>query len=117
MINELRSLVKDDQSLESLHNVFYQSILFRKLVSYSVRIVDISLEDVAEMKKLGRSFFKASCLTSLSIIPSLWTFANVAPIHCEEMMQHLGLGLGANTIEGREQTAPVNQKVCQKNHS
>ena len=114
LLSELKNWVKDDQSHKDLYNIFYQKILLRKLVSYSVRITGISLEDASTMKKIGRSLFKACCLGSLSITPSMWTFTNAAPVHCEQMLKRLGLGLGANTMEGREQKHQSIKKYARK---
>jgi len=48
-----------------LFQVFYQSLMLRKLVSFSVRINDISMSDIDEMEKVGRSLFKCCCLYDL----------------------------------------------------
>ena len=51
----------------------------------------------------GRKLFKSCALYDSSVSPSLWTLSIVAPIHTKESFEQLGLGLGANTMEGREQ--------------
>ena len=84
--------------------VFYQSFHLRKLVSYSIRIEEISLEDVDEMKQVAWKLFVSYAMYDLSVTPSLWVFSNVAPIHCEQLLTSVGYGLGINTVEGREQT-------------
>ena len=45
-----------------------------------------------------------SCITSSDrISPSLWTICNAAPYHARKTLNEYGLGLGSNTMEGREQ--------------
>ena len=36
--------------------VFYQSLHLRRFVSYSVRIIDISIDDIHEKKLFGQSY-------------------------------------------------------------
>ena len=81
---------------------FIQSINLRKLISYSVRIVDITAEDVAEMAVVAKQMFRISCLHD-PISPSLWTLCVITPAHTKEIFENLGLGLGVNSMEGREQ--------------
>ena len=86
-----------------LIEIFYQSIKLRKMVSYSVRIVDVNQEDIDDMKKTGRELFISCCLFDTKITPSMWNLTNVAPHHAEECLVKFGYGLGINTMEGREQ--------------
>ena len=106
LIDELKSRITPSSPSSHpsiLEVVFYQTLLLRKLVSLSVRIEEISLEDVEEMTKVGRQLFKVCCYYDTGITPSMWTFCNVAPVHCKELLELVGFGLGINTMEGREQ--------------
>ena len=86
-----------------LMQVFVQSIYFQQLVSYSVRITDICPEDIQKMKIVADNLFKACALFDARIIPSLWCFTNAGPCHASYLFHKLQLGLGINTMEGREQ--------------
>jgi len=86
-----------------LIQIFQQSLCLRKVISFSVRIEDISIHEVHEMKTVAKLLFKSYCLFDSSITPSMWILCNVAPSHTEECMTKLNLGLGVNTMEGREQ--------------
>ena len=88
---------------EKLFQVYFQSLNLRKLISFSVRVVDFNEEDVTEMLVAGRKLFRSCCKFDKCLTPSLWTLSNVAPVHSKQMFDKIGLGLGANTMEGREQ--------------
>ena len=38
-----------------------------------------------------------------SVSPSMWCFSQVAPHHCSRLLNDFNLGLGINSMEGREQ--------------
>ena len=100
-----------EQNFTHLVKVLYESLCFRKLVSYSVPIQDRSDDfDVSEMISVGQKLFRACCLYDSSISPSMWCFSLVAPVHCQESIEKLNLGLGINTIEGREQKHQIVKK-------
>lgn len=88
---------------KGLIQVFYKSIMLRKLVSYSVRIDNVSEVEINEMEIIGHSLFKCCCLYDLRVSPSMWVFCHVAPKHAKLSFNTLNLGLGINTMEGREQ--------------
>ena len=83
--------------------VFMESIYLRKLVSLSVRVTDISMEDLNEMENVARKLFKIHCIHDSSMTPSFWTFCIIAPANSRSLFEKFGLGLGANSMEGREQ--------------
>ena len=78
-------------------------INLRRLISYSVRVVDVSEDDIVEMESAAQKLFRLCCKYDNNITPSLWTFCNAAPVHAKHLLEKLGLGLGANSMEGREQ--------------
>jgi len=95
-----------------LFQVFYQSLMLRKLVSFSVRINDISMSDIDEMEKVGRSLFKCCCIYDSHVTPSMWVFCNIAPKQSKSSFRELKFGLGINTTEGREQKHQVIKKYA-----
>ena len=102
LIKMLKSKV-NSSSFYRLVQVFYESIYLRKIISYSVRIEDLVDFDFQEMIDIGRCLFKCCSLYDTSVSPSLWTFAVASPHHCIDYVKKLGMGLGINTMEGREQ--------------
>ena len=113
LISFLISKVSQDRH-RSLVIIFHQSLLLRQLVSYSVRIEDICREDVNKMKLVARELFVSCCLFNPRVSPSMWNFTNVAPSHTEECIEWFGLGLGLNTMEGREQKHQQIAKYAKK---
>ena len=55
------------------------------------------------MEIIAKKLYKLCCNNESSITPSLWTLCVVSPSHTKCLFQRLGLGLGSNTMEGREQ--------------
>ena len=88
---------------QRLAQIHYQCILLRKLLSFSVRVVDFDENLLQEMILTGTRLFKATCIFNQRISPSLWTLCNAAPIHAKICFEKYNLGLGCNTMEGREQ--------------
>ena len=91
-----------EKNRKKLLVTFFQSINLRKLISFTVRVVDISVEDVTEMGVVAKKLFKLICLHD-PISPSLWTLCVIAPAHAKTIFENFGLGLGVNSMEGREQ--------------
>ena len=83
--------------------VFYQSLQLRKTISYAVRISEITEEIISEMALFGKKLFQSCAIYDTNVTPSLWILANIAPVHAKQLFYRLGLGLGSNTMEGREQ--------------
>ena len=83
--------------------IFILSIDLRKLISYTVRVKDIIMEDVIKMELVAKKMFKLCCLHDKSMSPSLWTLCVITPVHTKSIFTKLGLGLGLNSMEGREQ--------------
>ena len=112
MINVIYQNVSDIKSRKRLSQIWYQSIKIREALSYSVRIEDFNENDLEQMEKAARELFIACCLFYQRMSPSLWTLCNVAPYHAKQCLKLHGLGLGCNTMEGREQKHQVIAKYA-----
>ena len=86
-----------------INEIFYQSTLLRKVVSYSVRVVDFNKNILQKFESEASELFKACCILDQNVSPSLWTLCKAAPIHAAVTLKNYNLGLGVNTMEGREQ--------------
>ena len=93
----------NSESKLRLVQINHQSVLIRKLLSFCVRISNFNSDNLKEMGIVARSLFKLSCLRDNRLSPSLWTLCNVTPHHASVCLQQYNLGLGCNTMEGREQ--------------
>ena len=95
--------ISDKGVLKRLHQIHFQSIHFRYLLSYSVRISDFSQADLDQMIKEAHLLFKVCCLFDQKVTPSLWTLCNVGPFNAEQCFKSHKFRLGCSTMEGREQ--------------
>ena len=95
--------ISDKGVLKRLHHIHFQSIHFRYLLSYSVRISDFSQADLDQMIKEAHLLFKVCCLFDQKVTPSLWTLCNVGPFNAEQCFKSHKFRLGCSTMEEREQ--------------
>ena len=108
------------QNLESnnvqqrIYEVFYQSVHLRKIISYSVRIVQFNKEILKDLSEECYSLYKACCILDRTISPSLWTLCKAVPVHATQTFNEYGLGLGVNTMEGREQKHQIIKRYAEK---
>ena len=96
-------LIDRQQLKQRLLEIQVQCKHLRKILSLSVPIVNFNREEVDEMKVIGKQLFKVCCLFDQNVLPSLWTLYNATPIHAQLYFNDFNLGLGSNTMEGREQ--------------
>ena len=80
-----------------------QSKSLRIVLSLAVGIESFTKNDLEELKKEAKFLFKITCLYDTSISPSLCTLCHCVPYYAEKTLIVYGLGLGVNTMEGREQ--------------
>ena len=100
MVNKVSA---DPSIMSALHKIYFQMIQLRKVVSYSVRSSNFDEKALHEMEEACHLLYKACCVTDNRVSPSLWTLCCAAPYHAKTTLQKYGLGLGVNTMEGREQ--------------
>ena len=62
--------------------------------------LDISHEQVSELKTFCTNFFSANAIL-FYVNPTVWTIGHLVPAHTEHMKGKYGLGLGLNSMEGR----------------
>ena len=88
-----------------IHSTSMEAVVIqlRHIISYSVRVTHFDESILKNMKACCSKLFKSRSLTEDHISPSLWTLCNAAPYHAELTLKEYGLGLGINTMEGREQ--------------
>ena len=92
----------DDQQSHTfkLHVSAYTGINLRDAVSLFSRVT-ISSEQIQSLSEVCSNFFRATALF-LSATPTSWTIGHIVPAHARQIHQSLGMGLGVNTMEGRE---------------
>ena len=85
---------------ESLHVLAFLCLCLRDCVSLFNRL-QISDSQVEELQEKSRAFYTALCLFN-SVNPTTWTLGHVVPAHTKDMKARYGMGLGLNSMEGRE---------------
>ena len=83
-----------------LHVFAYTGINLRDSVSLFSRVI-ISSEQTQNLCEVCSNFFRATALF-LSCTPTSWTIGHVVPVHAKQLQESLGMGLGVNSMEGRE---------------
>ena len=100
LIQLLLANVDGTQVRLRLHQVFFQSVHHRRVISLTVRI---------ECSVL----FKSWCLFEQRVSPSMWTLCNAVPVHAKHCLSEYNLGLGCNSMEAREQKHQRVEKYSQ----
>lgn len=64
--------------------------------------VNIDQELLQELKDSCEMYFNACSLLLGSVTPTVWTIGHAIPFHTEILFKKFGLGLGMNSMQGRE---------------
>ena len=110
LISILEGQTKSQQAKQIIHIHAYLCLCLRNAVSLFSR-VNISDEEVSELETHCRNFYRGYCLY-LHVNPTVWSLGNVVPVHTKEMKMIYGLGLGLNSMEGRESKHIAIAKYC-----
>ena len=84
-----------------LHTLSFIRVKLRDAVSIYSR-VEVSIEQVENLKVLCQQFFNANSLLLTDVTPTVWTVGVAIPYHTSKLYQKLGYGLGLNSMQGRE---------------
>ena len=76
-------------------------LYLRNSLSLAVRVSDIQKDDLPKLKEDCRLYFNLSSLFH-SVNVSVWTMGHCVPFHSSQLMEDLGVGLGINSMQGRE---------------
>lgn len=74
--------------------------------------LDISDEQVSALKTLCTNYFTANAIF-FYVNPTVWTMCHLVPAHTQYMKGKYGLGLGLNSMEGREAKHVFSLQLCQ----
>jgi hypothetical protein len=109
LINVLENGVSG-KAAELLHVHPNLCFCLRNAVSLFSR-VNITDEQILELKQHCTNFYRGYWLF-FSVNPTVWTLGFVVPVHTQEMKKSYGLGLGLNSMEGREAKHIAISKYC-----
>ena len=77
-------------------------------MSCNLKITD---DEVGELELHCRNFYRGYCLY-FHVNPTVWSLGNVVHKHTQEMKLKYGLGLGLNSMEGREAKHIAISRYC-----
>lgn len=92
--------IRGSKSELNLHVLSYLCLTLRDCVSLFCRL-KISDQQVIELKQLCTRYFKIHFL-HFGFHQTAWTLGNVVPVHTKELKDKYDMGLGLNSMEGRE---------------
>ena len=101
LINALTSLDDSDQIRLKLATIAFCCLKLRDAVSMFSRVI-VDKEVLIEMKSCCLQFFNAVSLLLLNVTPTVWTVGYAIPYHSDLLFQKYGIGLGINSMQGRE---------------
>ena len=84
-----------------LHIFAYLCLMLRQCVSIFCRVIHVTYQDIADLKKHCLNFFRAQCLFN-RVTPTTWTIGHIVPNHALQVFQKYHLGLNVVSMEGRE---------------
>ena len=99
-------LIGDGSDIEQPKNFFALSMArmglhLRNALSLAVRVSDIKTEDLPKLKEDCRMYFNLASLCHSTNV-SVWTMGHCVPFHSNQLLEDLGVGLGINSMQGRE---------------
>ena len=83
-----------------IHVIAFICLCLRDAISLFSRL-HIADEEISKLKELCLKYHRA-CALFFSGNPTSWTIGHVIPVHTQQMVDKYGLGLGLNSMEGRE---------------
>lgn len=102
IIDTLRQPGDSKKQSFTLHVFAYICLQLRQSVSIFCRVVNINLQDLVQLKQFCSNFFKACCLFTPSISPTIWNGGHLIPAHALDVFNKYQLGLNSISMEGRE---------------
>lgn len=101
LIDVVEPLAKKGSRQELVfHALSYLCLTLRKCVSLFSRI-HITNNEIVELKHHCKTYIALNNLF-FRHHPTAWTLGHVVPVHTQEMKTKYGMGLGLNSMEGRE---------------
>ena len=94
-----------------LHVLAFLCLCLRDCVSLFNRL-QVSDSQVEELQVKSKDFYTALCLFHC-VNPTTWTLGHIVPTHTKDMKAKYDMGLGLNSMEGREAKHISISKFCQ----
>ena len=102
VIDSLKQPADSEKQIFTLHVFAYICFQLRQIVSIVCRVVSIRLQDITQLKGYCSNLFRACCLFTSSISPTIWSAGYIIPAHALEVFKKNPLGLNCVSMEERE---------------
>ena len=102
LIQSLLSCNLDHHQKLRINVYYYIGLQLRQLSSLMARIVDIPDDYIDDLKSRCKKYFNAYSLFVNKVSPTVWHIGYAAPYHAKIIKDKFSLGLGINTMQGRE---------------
>ena len=102
VIDAVKQSTDSEKQTFTLHVFAYICLQLRQIVSVVCRVVNVRLQDIAQLKQYCLNRFRACCLFTNSISPTIWCIGHVIPAHAMDVFNKYQLGLNCVSMEGRE---------------
>ena len=95
-----RDIEGDPIAKQHLHAVAYLCLILRDCIALFSR-VQLTSQEVSNLGELCSTFFRVHQLV-FGFHPSVWHLGFIAPAHAKDMVNNYNMGLGLNSMKGRE---------------
>ena len=85
VIDAVKQSTDSEKQTFTLHVFAYICLQLRQIVSIVCRVVNIRLQDIAQLKQYCLNLFRACCLFTNSISPTIWCIGHVIPAHAMDV--------------------------------
>ena len=102
VIDALKLTSDSEKQTFLLHYFAYTCLQLRQCVSISCRIKSVNLESLNQLRQHCSNYFRANCLFTKSVTPTVWNIGHLVPAHAEDVFEKYQLGLNVVSMEGRE---------------
>ena len=101
LISAVESRANSGRDVTILRVIAYICLCLRDCVSLFSR-VEISDEQVSELKAICTRYFRANAIFFFHVNPPVWTIGHIVPAHTKDIKSKYSLDLGINSMAGRE---------------
>ena len=102
VIDALKQPAGSEKQTLTLHVFAYICFQLRQIVSIACRVINITLQDLTQLKQHCSNLFRACCLFKPSISPTIWGIGHIIPAHALDVFNKYQLRLNCVSMEGQE---------------
>lgn len=103
VIDALKQPADSEKQTFTLDVFAYICFQLRQIVTIVCRVVNITLQELTQLKQYCSNLFRA-CLFTPSISPTIWGMGHIIPAHALDVFNKYKLGLNCVSKEGENQS-------------